>query len=128
MKIFDQKQGWSSKVNFVDDNNVFVGYDMAQDCCEHAGWCISDKDDLKSAPDECEEITESYDNYNFDRCYFKQTERTDDEREETFNVVTFKLAKGEFEKFLHLFNCHNGYYRHGFTFGVGGSVDREGDI
>ena len=34
MKIFED----NIKVNFVDENNVFVGYDMRQSCCEQAGY------------------------------------------------------------------------------------------
>ena len=41
MKIFD---GDFDKVNFVDENNVFVGYDLLQDCCEDANWFIADRE------------------------------------------------------------------------------------
>lgn len=37
MKIFDK----DGKVNFVDENNVIVGYDTNQHCSEHAGWFIA---------------------------------------------------------------------------------------
>ena len=44
MKIFNklEKNGWGRKVNFVDENNVVLGYDMSQDCCERAGWFIAE--------------------------------------------------------------------------------------
>jgi len=29
MKLFDKVRGWHEKVNFVDHNNVFVGFDMS---------------------------------------------------------------------------------------------------
>lgn len=40
MKIFNEQRGrfWSGRWNFVDDNDVFVGYDSEQDCCEHASY------------------------------------------------------------------------------------------
>jgi len=41
MKIFDR----DFKINFVDVNNVFLGYDMNLQCTERAGWFISDRDD-----------------------------------------------------------------------------------
>ena len=34
MKVFDR----DGKINFVDKNNVVLGYDMNQDCCENANW------------------------------------------------------------------------------------------
>lgn len=30
MKFFEDGTGWSGKYNFVDENNVFVGYDAGQ--------------------------------------------------------------------------------------------------
>lgn len=42
-------------------------------------------------------------------------------------MVAFKLVNGAGdEKYLHLFNCHNGYYGHGFEFKVGDEVVKEG--
>ena len=29
-------------VNFVDENNTLIGYDMSQCCCEDADWFISE--------------------------------------------------------------------------------------
>jgi len=39
MKVFDK----GGKVNFVDKNNVLVGYDMNSSCCEEFGWYIRDE-------------------------------------------------------------------------------------
>mgnify|MGYP007079497782 CR=1 FL=1 len=30
MKIFQDNDAWNGKVNFVDENNVVLGYDMGQ--------------------------------------------------------------------------------------------------
>lgn len=48
MKIFESKD--ECKINFVDENNVFLGYSMGQDCCEYAEWFISD-DPQNDRPD-----------------------------------------------------------------------------
>ena len=45
MKIFNKTGNWENKVNFVDENNVVLGYDMEQCCCEDAGWFISDNEE-----------------------------------------------------------------------------------
>lgn len=52
MKIFER----DGKINFVDENNVLLGYDMSQDCCEHADWFILDTiySDKDSALLDCE--------------------------------------------------------------------------
>lgn len=43
MKIFDKYENWNDRVNFVDENNVLLGYDMSQSCCEKAYWFIADE-------------------------------------------------------------------------------------
>jgi hypothetical protein len=37
LKVFDRE----GKVNFVDDKNMVVGYDMNRHCCEKASWSFS---------------------------------------------------------------------------------------
>ena len=39
MEVFEK----DSKINFVDANNVFVGFDNIQSCCEDFGWYYSKK-------------------------------------------------------------------------------------
>lgn len=53
MKIFEDRE---YKVNFVDVNNVLVGYDLSQSCCEYAGWYIMNRqtEDLPSLKVSCE--------------------------------------------------------------------------
>jgi hypothetical protein len=41
MKKFED----NGKINFVDENNVFMGYDMERSCCEVADWFISPKEE-----------------------------------------------------------------------------------
>jgi hypothetical protein len=43
-------------------------------------------------------------------------------------MVIFRITDGAAEKFVHLFNCHNGYYGHGFGFKVGDTMIREGGL
>lgn len=110
MKIFDRDE----KINFVDKNNVFVGYDTSQNCCETVDWFISKIEENK-ARYEKEDI--DLDDYIFDTNYFEEI------RGEDFDeggMVRFKMtAKDKPNLYLHLFNCHNGYYRHGFESKIG---------
>ena len=40
------------KINFIDENNVFVGYDLGQNCCENASWFISLDDYCEDHPEQ----------------------------------------------------------------------------
>ncbi len=116
--IWHKAPSFPDRVNFVDSNNVFVGYEMYQQCCESATWCISTNIDgsepVLSAPDDPEESKEfEVEDYCFDPDFFYQTE--DNERWDYYSA--FKLiSHGKPDFFLILSNSHNGYYSHGFTF------------
>lgn len=111
---------WGEKINFVDENNVLVGYDYSGQCCENFGWCIGEKismnlkdalfDDSKTDT----YIDEQLKGWTFDTEFFKEIQE-----EESYNDIRFaifRLVKGDQERFLHLYNIHNGYYSHGFEF------------
>jgi hypothetical protein len=104
------------KINFVDENNVFLGYDMNERCCEHPGWFIADtqqteipkKLDLKTMP----ELTD----YWFDT-HFVHMDSVENGVGDFTAMVVFRLKKhngSEDAKYLHIFNFQNGYYSHGF--------------
>ena len=120
MKRFEK----DGKINFVDENNVYVGYDLVQDCCEDADWFLhkdrcaemdpngtSDPDltDFRFDVDFCEDVPE---------CVGL----------DAGEMVRFRLTDGTETLYLHLYNCHNGYYGHGFTMEIGGKVRRSGTL
>jgi hypothetical protein len=118
MKIFDQKDPWHYKVNFVDENNVVLGYDMEQSCCEDANWTVLDEepidkisyfDDLFRKNQE----PEDYEGFVFDKTYMKDLVL---EGGDEGSAVCFKMVKESEEKFIVVYNAHNGYYSHGFEF------------
>jgi len=113
------------KVNFVDENNVVLGYDMDQNCCEHADWFIADNPMM--------EIVERGDDpdltgWAFDPAYFRKWQDMPGKYDvlEEGDMAIFRMTNGDAEQFLHLFNAHNGYYGHGFEFLVGGEERRTG--
>jgi len=121
MKIFKDNKKYGEKVNFIDDNNVFVGYDLSQDCCEHADFYISEKEESGIIENK---ITEGLETYNFDTEYFKEVAYFDGD---AGGIARFRLvAKDKPDLFLHLFNSHNGYYSHGFTAKIGDLAWKEG--
>jgi hypothetical protein len=128
MKVFkDNESSWFTKVNFVDENNVYVGYDLGQDCCEHADWFITDQitpydyrgtDGPENAP--------NIEDYHFDKEFFQNVESKD---LDAGTMIVFRLiSEGKPDLYLHLFNCHNGYYGHGFEVKHGGEIVRDGTL
>lgn len=131
MKVFETNEKWAEKVNFVDENNVFVGYDMGRECCEHADWFISDEIANK-LPKDLNQPT-NLDGYFFDKDFFESIEELKEDRYD-YNVldcggcVVFRLTNGKDAKYLHLFNCHNGYYGHGFEMKIQDKIKKNGRI
>lgn len=115
MKIFEK----DDRVNFVDSNDVFLGYEIEQKCCESHGWFIIDE--LLTKHDFREDTVEQhsdFDGWLFDRdFYLTYSHEKEDGRE--IGTVVFRIKKGEEEKYIYIFNEHNGYYAHGFSFKVG---------
>jgi len=121
MRIFDK----DNKVNFVDKNNVFVGYDLSQNCCEYANWFISESKENKVHDEQYYEIKRkelNIEDYVFDTKFFEEVDSPDVEQG---GMVRFRLIGNKKKLFLHLFNCHNGYYGHGFEFKINDKVIKE---
>lgn len=128
MKIFNKGGEWSSKVNFIDENNVVLGYDTTQWCCEHAGWFIADivKKDVDFWGNDTLNTEQIIDlpGFNFDPTFFMQID-TENHSLDEGRMVIFRVVNSSEERFVHLFNVHNGYYGHGFEFECPGN-EREG--
>ena len=121
------------KINFVDTNDVYVGFDYGQSCCEQFGYFYT-----KTEPT-AKECHESYctdrgdssitklelEPYNFVTNYYEFYE---DDYGGGFAV--FKMTTGTNDIYLVLFNHHNGYYSHGFEMGlgIGGEIVRQGSL
>lgn len=136
MKIFNRSGPWTSKVNFIDENNVALGYELDQECCESAGWFIADKVAAVPLRDEKLNITEHPNCFPKGGVYelrgwiFDPEFRaviTHDELEDG-RMVVFRIKNGCEEKFIHIFNSQNGYYSHGFTFSGQGFITVEDSI
>lgn len=135
MKVFTGRDGkiWEHKLNFVDSNNVILGFDNTQDCCEQFGWYVNtnqgaNRDD-KSTVEGDETYTPSLkmlEPYNFDIHYHAIKESQDYSFE---SLCEFKLvADGLPDLYLTLFNIHEGYYSHGFDFSVDGKLKYSGSL
>ena len=129
MKIFDRVDPWPSKVNFVDENNVVLGYDVRQACCEYAGWFIAGRL-CRRIPEE-RNFPHDLSGWRFDPSWFREVTGIWTEGRKvrgTGPMVVFRIMKCQDERFIHLFNCHNGYYTHGFELKAGEDVLKSGQI
>lgn len=120
MKIFER----DGKINFVDENNVVLGFDYGQSCCEHYGYRITeDIPNMETYADDIESVNFKEEDYRFDPEFIRI------ENAEDGNVATFKLRNKDKRKkkplYLTIFNYHNGWYSHGFTFTVDGIIKVE---
>lgn len=120
MKIFEKDE----KVNFVDENNVFVGYDLSQSCCEQAGWFISD---IPSTEERENEFEGDLTDYRFDTTFFEEEPEGFDG--DSGGMVRFKLiAENKKPLYLQIFNSQNGYYGHGFDATINGQDWQSGRL
>ncbi len=126
MKIFVSEGKWSGKVNFVDKNNVLLGFDNDDDCCAHGGWFLSDN---KEAWDEetFKEGPMDLPGWVFDKEYFRDR-ANEIEHRDADGAVQFRLVNGDKEKFLTLYNHHNGYYSRGFEWTDNRNLIQEGSV
>jgi hypothetical protein len=121
MKVFNK----DGKINFVDDNNVFVGFDYSENCCEYFGWFLTKQFPTGEDVRRLEEPSNiDPDGYQFDPNFFEQNLEGYDFDEG--GAAIFKLVKGHDHLFLTLFNSHNGYYGHGFEVKHGGITVNSG--
>jgi len=122
MKIFDSL----GKYNFVDEKNVFVGFDSSPSCCESYGYFLS-SEQPKHGDDRSHEVPEeNLHNFNFVTDYFKEI--PEGEYVDAGGAATFKLNDGGRDLFLTIFNSHNGYYSHGFEMIVDQEIFRSGSL
>ena len=111
-RIFEE----GSKINFVDSNNILVGFDYQTSCCEDYGYFFADTLDAE----EGDEVLEG-EGWVFESSFMHTTAK-DVETE----IAVFKLVNGDQTKYLHLYNTHNGYYSHGFDMTGEGVTLHEG--
>lgn len=136
MKYFDSNKNdfWGSKINFADENNVLVGFDFGSSCCEMFGWFVDDKVNPKGGKDSIIDdntltsvIDKELEGWVFDKEFFDRIDVGEDSYD-FHNVAVFRMVKEGNERFLHLYNDHNGYYSHGFDFAVDGEVIKCGSL
>jgi hypothetical protein len=120
-RIWNCSSIWPGKVNFIDSDNVILGYDLTSSCCEHAFWTINTNAD--GSGEELyrgdEEGNGEYvlEGYAFDPEFFMQESPDGESGIAIFRLVHW-CGSGRERKdlYIRLENHQNGYYSHGFTF------------
>lgn len=136
LKIFDRVKDFEDRCNFVDDNNVVVGYETSQKCCEYCNHYFTENfppnvdDDVLKGDDLRRTLSDEIcKDLSFDPNFFM--EDNGGIAHNAFYVV-FRLVQRSpgSPKFwyLVLYNLHNGYYGHGFDMTIGDKKHREGGI
>lgn len=131
MKIlYIDPSGRDDKINFIDENNVFVGYDLGQNCCECAGWMLTDRLTMLRSEDIGEDVGHEnlpdLTDYRFDPNFFVDAKvlfgatYENDVLDEGGHVIFRLVSETGPDFFLNIYNSHNGYYSHGFEYGVAG--------
>jgi len=127
MRVFESGRGWESKVNFVDEENVLVGYDISEFCCESAEWSFHSS--LPGCKANKVELSEGdLLDFRFDRGFFVQGNLATSEELFEGDAVAFRIVSPVREAFIVLRNSQNGYYSHGFEMSVGGVMLRRGSL
>ena len=123
IRVFDTY----SKVNFVDTNNVLVGYDNGQHCCELAEYFLSSMPYPSGRTQT--EIKHGVELIGY--CFDTESEpiHGGDCDGADGAWVAFRLVHDfEPEMWLVLSNHHNGYYSHGFTYAAPGREEVDGAL
>lgn len=111
MKVFH----YSGSINFIDENDVFLGYVLEQSCCERSNFDLSWDQKFKKKIEykDLSELNSILDGYFFDTNFMlKYYDSKNTHRE----YAVFRLKKeGEKNAYIFLSNQHNGHYSHGFS-------------
>lgn len=98
------------RVNFIDKNDIYIGFDLSRQCCEDFGYYISRNkfDEENSIP-----------LYKLKGYYFDTNKSLDDIIKIKGDVACIKLINDKNNEciYLHLYNNHNGYYCHDLLVG-----------
>lgn len=123
MNIFNK----NDKINFVDDNDVFVGLDSRQACGESFGYFFS-----YDVPSSVERVRSGMADFRPDSQWvsdycLKHRQFNPDfmldlsfEEDGVYLVIFELVTDSGYPVYLTLFNNHNGYYSHGFSLTVNG--------
>ena len=119
IRVFEK----DGKINFVDSNDRFIGFDYERSWCEEFDWSVEkNPENLFSRierhclqPNKDKEVLKEL-VLGSDEPYIINHEELDQGSAVAFSLINPHKPKKR-SHFLVLYNVHNGYYSHGFTWG-----------
>ncbi len=116
----------TDSINFIDEHDNFVGYQLSQICCEQATWAIvSEQPTNKKKAIQSTVQPEELEGYYLDTRWFKQKNFKDTDTD----AVIFRMKKDKHpHRYIVFTNTQNGYYSHGYTCSIGGQVWKSGKL
>lgn len=125
IKQFENTETWNKKINYVDSNNVLIGFDSTTSCCEDFGWYITNTKPATTL-DESAQIQyteELLKDYVFDKNSFEVIDAGKESYADSGGgIVITCIADGKPNLYMVFYNHHNGYYSHGFTMTDNGAL------
>ena len=136
------------KINFIDSNDHFLGFDLVEKCCENFGWGVENaftREVILSSQSFPEDTTDTHtlDGYVFpEDCYvgveqnyltYEEWEEehgdSDEDWEPEGGVAVFAAVHPTKDPiYIKLYNHHSGYYAHLWTFKVGTEQTLTGEL
>jgi hypothetical protein len=96
------------KINFIDKNDNFVGFDYTSSCCEDFGWFVAAEVGGVKLDDS------AISDYWFDVNH-EPIDTTPEDGYDEGGTVAFRMTNANGGAlYLHLYNHHNGCYSHGW--------------
>jgi hypothetical protein len=128
MKIFQRPEN----INFVDQNNVVLGYSLESTCCEDPYWFISNtihrEFNKNKTIQNIQLLNQELLDFLFDQTFFElYIGPFNVDTDTCLNLGIFRLISPTFQiKYLHIANIHNGCYQLGFKFTINDQILQEG--
>jgi len=125
------------RINFIDKNDYYLGFDTEQDCCEDFGWAVyrkgeGNRETLLTMGTDTVGINDSelLEGYTFPNNYMYEDGSFGDEYEDDYGsyVVFLAIHPTEPDVYICFTNSHNGYYYHIWDFKHNNQVINDGEI
>lgn len=119
------------RMNWVDSNNVFVGFSDEDHCCEVWGADFYDSIDSNGRRLDVDLSVDNnwvFDTSFHDNDYMDGNVSVEIDGHCDASRAAFRLVDGDRVMYLVIWNDHNGYYAHGFDFCNGDTVIVSGSI
>ena len=128
MRLFNARNDtWGMKWAWVDENNIVLGFDSHQCCCEDYGYYYH-TDLQKPVETEIELTDKGLEIYRFDPAFHACgiLDGLDCGNSFTVRLIDSTGSAEHPEVYLTIYNSRNGYYSHGFVFDKGSTTIYDG--